>query len=99
MAYAFSALAASLPCETFKQAHPARWEHAGPGSYAMFDDPLKLASAGAAQAMVQVNGSAMWLLATANGDGNNDGNAMVNGDTDINIRNANVTKVRMKIIT
>ena len=35
----------------------------------MIDDPLKLESAGAAQAMVQVNGSksSTWLLATANG--------------------------------
>jgi hypothetical protein len=35
--------------------------------YAMYDDPLKLESAGAAQAMVQIDGSSTWLLATANG--------------------------------
>ena len=65
-----TALSGALPCSTMSpSAASTPWVHAGPGGYAMIDDPLKLESAGAAQAMVQVNGSASssWLLATANG--------------------------------
>ena len=43
------------------------WMHSGPGGYAMYNDPLRLESAGAAQAMVQIDGGSTWLLATANG--------------------------------
>lgn len=54
-------------CDAMKpQSTSASWQFAGPGSYADFDDPLHLESAGAAQAMVHINGSS-WLLATANG--------------------------------
>ena len=65
-----TALSGTLPCTSMSpSAASTPWVHAGPGGYAMIDDPLKLESAGAAQAMVQVNGSASssWLLATANG--------------------------------
>ena len=58
---------ATLPSASMAPAaHATPWIHAGPGGYALHDDPLELESAGAAQAMVQVNGSS-WLLATANG--------------------------------
>ena len=60
------ALLGSPPCSTMNHSSQSTpWVHSGPGGYAMYDDPLKLESAGAAQAMVHV-GSA-WLLATANG--------------------------------
>lgn len=57
-------LTATLPCDL--PSKPSSWLHAGPGGYANSNDPLRIASAGAAQALVPVPGGA-WLLATANG--------------------------------
>ena len=72
-----SSLLAELPCSTMgPTAHASPWKHVGPAGYAMYDDALKLGeleSAGAAQAMVQINGSSAWLLATANGGNLEDG--------------------------
>ena len=60
------ASAATPTCDAMRpRSISAPWQFAGPGGYAESDDPLRLESAGAAQAMVDVNGS--WLLATANG--------------------------------
>ena len=55
---------ASLPCDA--PSSPMPWRHAGPGGYANSNDMLKMASAGAAQALVNVHDKA-WLMATANG--------------------------------
>ena len=57
-------LAAAAPrlCDT--RSKPAAWEHVGPAGYD--DGKGGIASAGAAQAAVHLNGTE-WLLATANG--------------------------------
>lgn len=59
---------AALPCDT--PSSPAPWGHAGPGSYSTAGSTpgafTGIASAGAAQAMAHLNGTA-WLVATANG--------------------------------
>ena len=56
-----------LPCEAMApSARKMPWEHAGPGGYYQYDDPLRLVSSGAAQAMVELPDSS-WLVATANG--------------------------------
>ena len=57
-------VAGSLPCDLDAKSVP--WTFAGPaGGYVDSADPLEIASAGAAQALVKVDGAA--LLATANG--------------------------------
>lgn len=58
------ARAAALPCDTDDASFG--WSHAGPGGYTQVGDGVSLASAGAAQAMVRLNGTA-YLLATTNG--------------------------------
>ena len=57
---------ASAPCALTGETKAAAWEHVGPAGYANLGDKLQTASAGAAQAAVNTNGTA-WLLATANG--------------------------------
>ena len=50
-------LAATATCDTMKpQSISTSWQFAGPGGYADFDDPLRLESAGAAQATARAPG-------------------------------------------
>lgn len=58
------AAAAGMPCDV--NSTDFGWKHAGPGGYRELNVTDTPASAGAAQAMVQLNGTA-YLLATANG--------------------------------
>ena len=58
---------AAAPCALVSDTKAAaKWVHVGPAGYANLGDKLAIASAGAAQAAVNTNGTA-WLVATANG--------------------------------